>query len=111
MHLLGGIPFTPFVIGAVGFAQVIKLINDRDSNNEKGDQVPRNTEMKLSIRGSMLTGHDFKDCFRRTSVLDFWEPLSVFFFGERRCNHRILHGLCCQKKFKSEEPLLVPARD
>ncbi|MFR0742858.1 MAG: tripartite tricarboxylate transporter permease [Roseburia sp.] len=25
MHLLGGIPFTPFVIGAVGFAQVIKL--------------------------------------------------------------------------------------
>ena len=35
MYLLGGIPFTPFVIGAVGFAQVINLINDRNSDNEK----------------------------------------------------------------------------
>ena len=49
MHLLGGIPFTPFVIGAVGFAQVIKLINDRDSDNEKRAGSAKH-EMKLSIR-------------------------------------------------------------
>lgn len=47
------------LIGAVGFAQVIKLINDRDSDNEKRAGSAKH-EMKLSIRGSMLTGHDFK---------------------------------------------------
>jgi putative tricarboxylic transport membrane protein len=29
IYLLGGIPFTPFVIGMVGFSQVIKLMGDR----------------------------------------------------------------------------------
>ena len=29
MYLLGGIPFTPFIIGTVGFSQVIKLVMER----------------------------------------------------------------------------------
>lgn len=35
MYLLGGIPFTPFIIGTVGFSQVIKLVMER-SNEEIG---------------------------------------------------------------------------
>ena len=35
MYLLGGIPFTPFVIGTVGFSQVISLINERNNKTEK----------------------------------------------------------------------------
>ena len=35
IYLLGGITFTPFVIGCVGFAQVIKLVNERKADEEK----------------------------------------------------------------------------
>ena len=54
MHLLGGIPFTPFIIGTIGFAQVISLSMDRHKETK--------TEQKfnLSIKNSMLTGHDLK---------------------------------------------------
>ena len=54
MYLMGGITFTPFIIGAVGFAQVIKLINERKTDEEKrknGDYKA----IKLSIRGAMPT--------------------------------------------------------
>jgi len=54
MHLLGGIPFTPFIIGTIGFAQVISLSMDRHKET-KTDQ-----KFNLSIRNSMLTGHDLK---------------------------------------------------
>ena len=53
MHLLGGIPFTPFIIGTIGFAQVISLSMDRHK------ETKTNEKFNLSIRGSMLTGHDF----------------------------------------------------
>ena len=36
MYLLGGVPFTPFIIGCVGFAQVIKLINEREADDAAG---------------------------------------------------------------------------
>lgn len=54
MYLLGGIPFTPFVIGAVGFSQVLKLMEDRNK------KVEANLSQKLTISGSLLTLHDFK---------------------------------------------------
>lgn len=54
MHLLGGIPFTPFIIGSIGFAQVIAIANDR----HKVSIV--DSGMKLRIKESMLTAHDFK---------------------------------------------------
>lgn len=59
IHLMGGVTFTPFIIGAVGFAQVIKLINEREADEEKRSSGTYHA-VKLSIRGSMLTKHDFK---------------------------------------------------
>lgn len=44
IHLLGGIPFTPLVIGAVGFSQVIKLMTEGE-NKEK-------VEGKIRLRDS-----------------------------------------------------------
>ena len=54
IHLMGGVTFTPFIIGAVGFAQVIKLINEREADEEKRSSGTYHA-VKLSIRGSMLT--------------------------------------------------------
>ena len=54
LHLLGGLPFTAFIIGAIGFAQVIEIANDR----HKTQTV--DPSMKLSIRGSLLTKHDLR---------------------------------------------------
>ncbi len=46
MYLLGGgIPFTPFVIGAVGFSQVLKLMAERNK------KVDVNLTQKLTIKG------------------------------------------------------------
>ena len=39
MYLLGGIPFTPFIIGSVGFAQVISLVKDRDKEEGKAEDM------------------------------------------------------------------------
>lgn len=54
LHLLGGIPFTPFIIGSIGFAQVISLANERKNKTKIDD------EMNLTIKGSLLKKHDFK---------------------------------------------------
>lgn len=54
LHLMGGIPFAAFIIGAIGFAQVISIANER--NKTQGAEM----DMKLSIRGALLTAHDFK---------------------------------------------------
>jgi putative tricarboxylic transport membrane protein len=53
VYLLGGIPFTPFVIGIVGFSQVILLMEERNV-------TAKLVTDKLTIRGSMITGHDLK---------------------------------------------------
>ena len=103
MHLLGGIPFTPFVIGAVGFAQVIKLINDRDSDNEKRAGSAKH-EMKLSIRGSMLTGHDFKRLLPPALRSGFLGTFIGVLPGAGATTGSFM-GYAVQKKFKSEEPL------
>lgn len=103
MHLLGGIPFTPFVIGAVGFAQVIKLVNDKDSDNEKKAKSA-NKEMKLSIRGSMLTKHDFKRLLPpaiRSGLLGTF----VGVLPGAGATTGSFMGYAIQKKCKSEEEL------
>ena len=103
MYLLGGIPFTPFVIGAVGFAQVINLINDRNSDNEKRADAAKN-DMKLSIRGSLLTGHDFKRLLPpalRSGVMGTF----IGVLPGAGATTGSFMGYAVQKKFKSEEPL------
>lgn len=98
MYLLGGIPFTPFVIGAVGFSQVIKLVNDRNKENDT------KTDMKLTIRGSMLTKHDF----RRLLPPAIRSGLLGTFVGVlpgAGATTGSFMGYAVQKKMKSEEEL------
>ncbi len=103
MYLLGGIPFTPFVIGAVGFSQVIHLINDRNSIAEQKAKEAQNA-MKLSIRGSMLTRHDFKRLLPpalRSGVLGTF----VGVLPGAGATTGSFMGYAIQKKFKSEDEL------
>lgn len=102
MHLLGGIPFTPFIIGCVGFAQVIKLINEREADAEK--RASEDSKTKLSIRKSMLTGHDVKRILPpvlRSGVLATF----VGVLPGSGATTGSMVGYAMQKKFKSEEPL------
>lgn len=99
MYLLGGIPFTPFVIGTVGFSQVIKQVVERGKDN-KG----KNSDMKLTIKGSLLTKHDF----RRLLPPAIRSGLIGTFVGVlpgAGATTGSFMGYAVQKKFKSEEPL------
>ena len=103
MYLLGGIPFTPFVIGAVGFAQVINLINERDSDNEKRAKNA-DKDTKLSIRGSVLTGHDLKRLLPPALRSGFLGTFVGVLPGAGATTGSFM-GYAIQKKFKSEEEL------
>ena len=99
MHLLGGIPFTPFVIGAVGFAQVINLINDRDKDNKASK-----SDMKLSIRGSLLTKHDFRRLLPPSIRSGIMGTFVGVLPGAGATTGSFL-GYAVQKKMKSEDEL------
>ncbi|HHW67953.1 MAG TPA: tricarboxylate transporter [Epulopiscium sp.] len=97
MYLLGGIPFTPFVIGTVGFSQVISLINERDVKTEKIDA-------KLSIKGSILTKREFKRLLPpaiRSGLLGTF----VGVLPGAGATTGSFMGYAVQKRFKSEEEL------
>ena len=55
VYLLGGVKFIPFVIGTVGFAQVMKLMDEKDEKAKESGITER-----LTIRGSLLSLHDVK---------------------------------------------------
>ncbi|MGL5437629.1 MAG: tripartite tricarboxylate transporter permease [Lachnospiraceae bacterium] len=101
MYLLGGIPFTPFVIGTVGFSQVISLVNERIKNGKETSEAIND---KLTIRGSLLTKHDFKrllpPALRSGLVGTFVGVLP----GAGATTGSFL-GYAVQKKMKSEEEL------
>ncbi|MDD3347386.1 tripartite tricarboxylate transporter permease [Oscillibacter sp.] len=102
MYLLGGIPFTPFVIGCVGFAQVIKLINERAADEKQRQGEERN--VKLSIKDSMLTKHDFRRILPpilRSGILGTF----VGVLPGSGATTGSMMGYAMQKKFKSEEPM------
>ena len=98
LQLMGGIPFIPFVIGAVGFAQVIKLMEDRNKVTEGA------VTQKLTIRGSLLTRHEVRrllpPAFRSGVMGTFVGVLP----GAGATTGAFL-GYAMQKTFKSEEPL------
>lgn len=98
MYLLGGIPFTPFVIGTVGFSQVIGLMNER---NKPADE---RVDSKLSIRGSLLTKHDFKRLLPPTLRSGLLGTFVGVLPGAGATTGSFM-GYAMQKKFKSEEPL------
>lgn len=102
IYLLGGITFTPFVIGCVGFAQVIKLVNERKADEEKRHSEEQ--KVKLSIRGSLLKGHDFRRILPpilRSGVLGTF----VGVLPGSGATTGSMVGYAMQKKFKSEEPM------
>lgn len=99
IHLLGGIPFTPFVIGTVGFSQVISLVNDRfKSKSDEG------VNTKLTIRNSLLTRHDFKRLIPPALRSGFLGTFVGVLPGAGATTGAFL-GYAVQQQMKSEEKL------
>ena len=97
IYLLGGIPFVPFVIGMVGFSQVIRLMGDR----HKETQI---AVKKLSIKESMITFHDFKRLLPPAIRSGFLGTFVGVLPGAGATTAAFM-GYAVQKSFKSEEPL------
>lgn len=102
MYLLGGIPFTPFIIGCVGFAQVIKLINEREADEKK--RASDDSKQKLSIKESMPTGHDLRRMLPPTLRSGVMGTFVGVLPGSGATTGSMV-GYAIQKKFKSEEPM------
>ncbi|MBI9093852.1 MAG: tripartite tricarboxylate transporter permease [Sphaerochaeta sp.] len=98
MYLLGGIPFTPFVIGTVGFSQVLKLMQDRNK------KIKANLSQKLTIRGSMLTLHDVKRLLPPAIRSGFLGTFVGVLPGAGATTGSFM-GYAMQKAFKNEEEL------
>ncbi len=96
-YLLGGIPFTPFVIGMVGFSQVMILMDERLVETKKVTE-------KLTIRGSMLTKHDLKRLLPPALRSGFLGTFVGVLPGAGATAASFI-GYAVQKSFKSEEPL------
>lgn len=97
IYLMGGISFVPFVIGTVGFSQVIGLMVDRYKETE----MPKD---KLTLRGSMLTGHQFRRLLPVAIRSGFLGTFVGVLPGSGATTAAFL-GYAAQKGFKSEEPL------
>lgn len=98
LYLLGGIPFTPFVIGTVGFSQVLKLMGERNK------KVEAKLSQKLTIRGSMLTLHDIKRLLPPAIRSGFLGTFVGVLPGAGATTGSFM-GYAMQKAFKSEEEL------
>lgn len=99
IYLLGGIPFTPFVIGTVGFSQVISLVNDRfKGSSEDGIKA------KLTIRNSLLTRHDFRRLLPPALRSGFLGTFVGVLPGAGATTGAFL-GYAVQQQIKSEEKL------
>ena len=97
IYLLGGVEFIPFVIGTVGFAQLMQLMDEKD------DVVHAVTD-KLTIRGSMLTAHDWKRLTPPSIRAGVMGTFVGVLPGAGATAASFL-AYAMQKAFKSEEPL------
>jgi putative tricarboxylic transport membrane protein len=98
LYLMGGIPFLPFVIGSVGFAQVIKIMAERN----KTDSVA--IKAKLTIRGSFLTRSDVLRILPPAIRSGFLGTFVGVLPGAGATTGAFL-GYAAQKAFKNKEPL------
>lgn len=98
MYLLGGIPFVSFVIGTVGFSQVINLMSER--NKQADDRV----DAKLSIRDSLLTKNEVKRMLPPTLRSGFLGTFVGVLPGAGATAASFM-GYAVQKRFKSEVEL------
>ena len=95
-YLLGGIPFTPLVIGIVGFSRVMGLMKRR----KDVPPVPVN----LKLKDSFITKQDFKRLFPvavRSGLLGTF----IGILPGAGATTGAFAGYAVQKKFKSQEPL------
>jgi len=97
IYLLGGIPFVPFVIGMVGFSQVMRLMSERHKETKISVD-------KLSIKDSMITLHDFKRLFFPAIRSGFLGTFVGVLPGAGATTAAFM-GYAVQKSFKSEEPM------
>ncbi|MDR3191799.1 MAG: tripartite tricarboxylate transporter permease [Treponema sp.] len=98
IYLLGGIPFIPFVIGSVGFSQIIKIMAERGKKTDQG------IGEKLTIRGSLLKAGDIKRLLPpalRSGILGCF----VGVLPGAGATTGSFFGYAVQKAFKSKEPL------
>ena len=98
MYLLGGIPFIPFVIGSVGFAEIIKIMAKRRSGTAQA------VKANLTFRGSLLSRDEVKRFFPvaiRSGLLGTFIGVLP---GAGATTGAFL-GYAAQKAFKSKEPL------
>ncbi len=98
IYLLGGIPFTPFVIGTVGFAQVLRLMEERNK------KVESKITQKLTLRNSLLTGSDIKRLLPPAIRSGFMGTFVGVLPGAGATTGAFL-GYAMQKAFKNKEPL------
>ncbi|MCH3918315.1 MAG: tripartite tricarboxylate transporter permease [Spirochaetia bacterium] len=98
VFLLGGIPFIPFVIGTVGFAQVMKLIDEKDVGTKTV------VEGKMSLKGSLLSRHELRRLLPPAIRSGFMGTFVGVLPGAGATTGSFL-GYAMQKGFKSEEPL------
>jgi putative tricarboxylic transport membrane protein len=96
--LLGGIPFTPFVIGTVGFSQVMRLMKDRHK------VVETEVNAKLTIKGSLLTKNDVKRLLPPAIRSGLLGTVVGVLPGAGATTGAFM-GYGVQKNFKSGEPL------
>ncbi|MEA5010569.1 MAG: tripartite tricarboxylate transporter permease [Angelakisella sp.] len=97
IHLMGGIPFVPFVIGAVGFAEVIKLMEGRNTQAQA-------VKAKLTLRESLLSKNEFKRLLMPSIRTGFLGTFVGVLPGAGATAASFL-GYASQKAFKNEEPL------
>ncbi|MEG2073767.1 MAG: tripartite tricarboxylate transporter permease [Angelakisella sp.] len=98
IYMLGGIPFTPFVIGLVGFAQVIKLMEERKT------VVDTKMGQKLTLKDSMLSKNEAKRIIMpsiRSGVVGTFIGVLP---GAGATTGSFI-GYAMQRAFKNEEPL------
>jgi putative tricarboxylic transport membrane protein len=98
LYLMGGIPFIPFVIGSVGFAQVIKIMADRNT------VTSQMVTAKLTLRGSMITKHEFKRLLAPSIRSGIMGTFVGVLPGAGATTAAFL-GYATQRGFKNEEPL------
>ncbi|MDR0623859.1 MAG: tripartite tricarboxylate transporter permease [Treponema sp.] len=101
IYLLGGIKFTPFVIGAVGFSQVMKLMKDR---NVVIENELTKSKKKIRLKDSLITAHDFRRILPpalRSGILGTF----VGVLPGAGATTGAFMGYGVQKMFKNEDPL------
>jgi putative tricarboxylic transport membrane protein len=98
MYLMGGIPFIPFVIGSVGFAEIIKVMAIRRSTPTQA------VKANLTIRGSMLSMDELKRMLPVAIRSGILGTVIGVLPGAGATTGAFL-GYAAQKGFKSKEPL------